>query len=280
MERLGLTMKPQIYINADQSLALCILPTLAHFGTHRLLDVQFHTSTAPKTFEMKSDINKKIFRLLSTEVLLQVGFERSTEHAMNILAEILAFYLESLAKKVVPFSECSPEVANKFLVEDTYFSEQYQIRELHSFLEQQIFIKKQLKDKFDVECDESLLHSLRVLPKGVSLKSAFRNAKAMTLEEKKSMDVHQDVQLDEFMSEFVEKSGLEASRRVAGVYAFNCSKVIEGINEQGVRERKATIEDLGVAPKNRIFGYHDSVLAEQELMIEDFNGTEKYKVVP
>lgn len=229
---------------------------------------------------MKSDVNKKIFRLLSTEVLLQVGFERSTEHAMNILAEIFVFYLESLTRKVHPFSACGPEVANKFLIEDTYFSEKCQVRELQSFLEQQVFMKKQLKDKLDVECDESLLHSLRILPKGVSLKSAFRNTKTMTLEEKKSMEVHQEVQLDDFMSEFIEKSGLEGNRRAVEVYAFNCSKVVEGINEKGIRECKVTFEEASTAPKDCIFGYCDSVLAEQELMIEDFNGAEKYRIVP
>lgn len=198
---------------------------------------------------------------------------------MNVLAEILAFYMEMLVKRTLPFSACHPEIANKFLMEDAYFSEKYQAKELHSFLDQQIFIKKQLKDKFDLECDESLLHSLRILPKGVSLKSAFRSTKATTLEEKKGMEIHQEIETDEFMSEFLEKSSSEASRRVVGVYAFNCSKVIEEINEKGIGECKITFQETDTSPKKLIFGYCDSVLAEQELTMEDFNGIEKYKIV-
>ncbi|ELA42236.1 uncharacterized protein VICG_00635 [Vittaforma corneae ATCC 50505] len=147
---------------------------------------------------MKTDINKKLLKLVSTEVLLQLGFERSTEQALNIITEIFSFYLESLIKKAISVqksdgkddsNEGSANTSHldcRYLIEDTYHEEQYQIKELVKFMEQQIALKTQLTNRHDVECEESLFHALRLLPKGASLRSVFKNTRGATLEEKKT----------------------------------------------------------------------------------------------
>lgn len=228
---------------------------------------------------MKPDSNKKIIQLLSVEILQQIGFEKSTEQALNIITDIFTYFFESLIEKCCPFAGCDPSVVIRFLVDDTYSTEQYQIKELLNFIDQQILIKNQLKEKYDIDCDESILHSLRILPKGVSLKSAFKNTKTMTLEEKKSLEIYHEIHLDDFMVEFIEKSGDVPSKRTVESYSFDCSNILEKINTSESNSQKIGFETSSLAPKGRIFGYFDDVLAEQELFIEDFNGIEKHRIL-
>ncbi|KAM0681329.1 hypothetical protein GINT2_000529 [Glugoides intestinalis] len=224
---------------------------------------------------MKVDVNKKLLKLVCTEVLLQLGFERSVEQALNVLTEIFSFYLEFLIQKVVPLLGCEDStLLCKFLIENTYEDEQYQIRELFKFMEHQISLKALLVDKHNVDCDESLFYSLKLLPKGVSFRSVFRNTKTTTLEEKKSINITEDIAVDEFMNKFVDSCSSENSKRVLGTYAFDCSKIFEDINGNGL----VPFERINLKPKDSICGYRDQYLAEQELFIEDFCGTERYEV--
>lgn len=224
---------------------------------------------------MKVDVNKKLLKLVCTEVLLQLGFERSVEQALNVLTEVFNFYFEFLIRKVVPLLGSDDNtVLCKFLIENTYDDEQYQIRELFKFMEQQISLKALLIDKHNLECDESLFYSLKLLPKGVSLRSVFRNAKTTTLEEKKSINITEDITVDEFMNKFVESCSSESSRRVLGTYEFDCSTIVEDANGNGL----VPFERINLKHKDSICGYRDQYLAEQELFIEDFYGTERYEV--
>lgn len=230
---------------------------------------------------MKPDSNKKILQLLSAEILLQIGFEKSTEHSLHIMTDVFVYYFESLIRKCIPFNGIEPDILLQYLIEDTYMTELYQKKELYSFLDQQISIKAQLKDKFDIECDESLLHSLRILPKGVSLKSAFKNTKTMTVEEKKSMEIYPEIQIDDFMADFIEKSSSQPSRSLPEIFKFSGLKAIEEIKPVEIDDvnLEVNFEIRSLEPRKTIFGVYDEILAEQDFFMEDFQETQRYKIL-
>lgn len=235
---------------------------------------------------MKTDVNKKLLKLISAEVLLQTGFEKSTEQALNILTEAFSYFIERTIMNIRPIQNGrdldSPDETLKdeshgicrFLLEDTYRDEQYQIKECLKFLEQQILLKMQLAGKHNIECEESLLHSLKLLPKGITLRSVCKNTRTATLEEKKSAEITEDIQVDEYMNEFINKSSSEASRRVVEGYSFDCSKIVDYVDGNGL----VPFERISSAPKDQICDFRDFFLAEQELFIEDFKNTMKYRV--
>lgn len=235
---------------------------------------------------MKTDVNKKLLKLISTEVLLQAGFEKSTEQALNILTEMFSHFIERIIMNIRPIQngreldkqeETLRNEAHgicKFLLEDIYRDEQYQIKECMKFLEQQILLKMQLTGKHNIECEESLLHSLKLLPKGITLRSISKNTRTTTLEEKKSVEITEDIQIDEYMNEFIGKSSLEASRRVVEGYSFDCSKIVEHTSGNGL----VPFERVSCLPNNQICDFRDFFLAEQELFTEDFDNTFKYTI--
>lgn len=224
---------------------------------------------------MKTDSNKRLLKLVSAEALIQTGFENSTEQALNTISDVLNLYIETLVKKIIPLQECKdPYFLSKILIEETYANEQYQIKEMTGFLNQQIALKHQLKEQYEVEGEESLLHLLKVLPKETSLKSVFRSSKTLTVEEKKSIEIKEEIEIDEFMTDFIEKSSSEPSRKVVGVYLFDCSKIVEDMAEGMV-----ALGRISNKPKEQMFEYKDFHIAEQELLVEDFIGNEKFTIL-
>lgn len=232
---------------------------------------------------MKTDVNKRLLKLVSTETLLQLGFERATEHALNIITDVFAFYLESLVRKAAVLQlpqgqstggEDEEHSICKYIIEDTYEEEQYQTKELMKFMEQQAGLKAQLADKHDINCDESLFHALRLLPKGVTLRSVFKNTKTSTLEEKKSAEITEDILVDEFMEGFIQKCSCEGGARPVVTYSFDCLKIVDN----PVGNALVPFDRMTKKPNEWICGYRDQILAAQEFFIEDFYGTEKYQV--
>lgn len=224
---------------------------------------------------MKTDSNKRLLKLVAVESLIQNGFENTTEQALNTVSDLLGLYIETLCQKIIPLQDCEdPFFLSKILIEDTYDDEQYQIKEILGFLEQQIALKNQLLQQYDVEVEDSLLHFLKVLPRDTNFKSVFKNSKSLTIEEKKSVEIKDDIELDDFMASFIEKSSSEQSHRVVGSYLFDCTNIVEGMGSGEV-----IISKLNSKPKDQIFEYRDIYLAEQEFLIEDFKGNEKYTLI-
>jgi Histone-fold protein len=239
---------------------------------------------------MKSNINRKILRLVSTEVLLQIGFEKTTEQSLNIITEVFAYYMESLIKKAAVLQGCDGRNLCKILIADTYRSEQYQLGELSQFLDQQNLIKRQLREKAEGEEDScSLLHSLKVLPQGMSLKSTFKNTKSTTIEEKSNREIFIEIKLDDFLNQFIEESYKSENRRQL-VKKINGSKILDKIvldhkKEPEVRldnkleDRKAarTSEVKEEIGKKMRVNYKEDIIMEQQYFVEDFSGIERYK---
>lgn len=218
--------------------------------------------------KMANHSNKKILEILVAEVLLQAGFERASGHCISTLTEILIHYIETLIKLSIPFKDVSPKIISKFLAKIMYYEEQYQQRELFEFLEQQKFLIKQIIDKTEKGDQDSLLHILRILPKGTISRGSFKNSKTLNFEDKKNFEVHQEIQLDDFMVEFIEKSASKPSQKRLNSFKFDCTHIIKEIIPEGYKE--INIENISENKLN-FFGTRDEILANQELFIEDFS---------
>ena len=221
---------------------------------------------------MKSNINKRILRLASTEILIQLGFEKSTEQSLNIINEVFTYYMEALIKRMIPFEKANYDSIIKMLIDEFYGEEQFQISELSQFLELQNQIKKQLKEKSEFPEDTSLLHSLKVLPRGVNFKSTFKNTKNMAIEEKNSNEVFAEVVVDDFLNNFIEESSKENGKKIIQETISENSKNLEKI----VLETKFGDRNCGHAKELNIKPQED-IIKEQEFFIEDFGEIEKYK---
>jgi len=217
---------------------------------------------------MKTSVDRRLLKLVATETLLQLGFERATEHALNILTEVFSFHLESLIKRAALFQREGGEGICRYMIEDAYWDEQYQIRELMKFMEQQM---SQLGDRQG----ESPFHALKLLPKGVTLRSVCRSTGTPTLEEKKSTEIVEDtveVQIDRFMEDFIERCTTERGVRHVVGYSFDCSVMVESTSCNGLVPYECT----NSRPRETLCGVRDPMLAEQELFTEDF--VEKYQI--
>lgn len=156
---------------------------------------------------MKSSLYPKIAKLSVAEILLQVGFENTSEQALNVLGDILLYHVEWMTKRILPFTESEDEIQIKRLLLDLFSNEEYQKDELYQFIEQQNLIRKQLKEKIDGECDQNLLSLLKILPKDVSLETSFKNAKNVALEEVSiHSSVYEEVNVDSFLNAFIENA--------------------------------------------------------------------------
>lgn len=180
---------------------------------------------------MKSNINAKILKLAIVEILGQSGFDKSAEQSLNVLTDVMKYYIERLTlkiKKVQDRGVVSEQVI-KFIISDYYDECRYQIQELYSFLRYQVNIKNYLSEKYDVGCEESLLHTLRVLPKNVQLRSILRSSKTVgNLNEVQDSSDDNSIVYDDFMANFVKDCISEQSRRVVGEYKFQLMDLIVG----------------------------------------------------
>lgn len=210
---------------------------------------------------MRIELNKSILQLLVAEVLLQTGFEKTTEHSLNVLTEISIFYLENLIKKIQPIKDLHSDFLIKELL-TVYSDEKYQFKELLSFFMQQ----KNLIGEKDKET-ESLLHLLKCLPNSIDSQGVIKSNKTLSLEEKR-IEVH-EVKMDDFMSKFIEKCSKEPKNRTVENYKFDCLKILQNINENEIVNYKID----NISYKENIVGYKDDILAEQELFLEDYKNT-------
>lgn len=220
---------------------------------------------------MKSNMNKKLLRLVATEVFLQFGFERATEQSLNIGTDLLAHYIEALVKCTIPFQDCDWRSTAEALLDGFYGTERYQINELHQFVDQQYMIKKQIKEKMDGDAPSSLLHALKILPQELSVKNTQRYTKNTTIEEKSSQKVHEEVEVDDFLNQFIEACGTEKGVRGAEEYQYDTTVILEEVADCFDKNRFLNLVDN--ASDTQV-----DVLALQEHFMEDFSGKERYRV--
>lgn len=179
---------------------------------------------------MKSNVNTKILKLAVVEVLAQSGFDRTAEQALNVLTDIMKYYIEQIAVRMKKSSEggIAPEIACRSLIGDLYRECKYQIPELLSFLRYQLNIKNYLFDRYNIGCEESILHILRVLPKNIQLKTLVRNNRNLSnTSEIREDSPEEGIRFDEPMRAFVNAGLSEQSKRVVGNYEFQFMDLVD-----------------------------------------------------
>lgn len=212
---------------------------------------------------MKSNMYKKMLRLVATEVFLQLGFERATEQSLNIGTDLLSYYLEALVKRMVPFRGAGTRTIVDMLVSDFYRNRQYEKEELLQFLEQQALVRRQSKEK--TEGDPLQLNVLKTLPQEVSFRNTFQNINMLAIEEKNRPKVTEEIIIDDFLAGFVEKCSAETVHRAVVDFSFDTSNILEEVYS-------------GAQPKDEgPFCVQPDILAIQEFFLEDFSEKEKYK---
>lgn len=175
---------------------------------------------------MKSCLHKKLLKLVSAEVFLQVGFERGTEQALNLTTDLLAFYLETLVKRSSYLQSVTPRLIISHLIDMFYYNEEYQCEELYQFVEQQIQMKTIIKEYGDTE--SSLLHMLKILPEEINLKSAQRSSTNLTIEERNNpVKIVIEAPMEDFLCQFIEECSKETGNRVMTKHSFDISRVLE-----------------------------------------------------
>ncbi|EOB13756.1 hypothetical protein NBO_60g0012, partial [Nosema bombycis CQ1] len=151
---------------------------------------------------MKSDLNIKILKLSIAEIVMQSGFERISEQALNILGDLFKFYSEQILEKIKKMNK-DHSFSIKYLVDESSLPS-YQSNELMSFLNTQLSLKKSLGVK---EEDESLLHTLKVIPKSVDLNNVLRSTSSFNLiPNLKNGSSNLNLELDPEMEKFIKEN--------------------------------------------------------------------------
>jgi len=213
---------------------------------------------------MKSNMHRRLLRLVATEVFLQLGFERATEQSLNIGADLISYYLEALVKRMAPLQDAEPYTIINMVVGDFYADGEYEKEEMLQFLEQQVLIRRQSKER--VEGDPLQLHVLKAQPQEMSFRNALQNINTLAVGEKSRPKATEEVAIDSTMTAFIEKCNAETAARSVAEFNFDTTKILEEICED------AQSKDEGP------FCSQFDISAIQEFALEDFSGRERYRV--
>lgn len=212
---------------------------------------------------MKSNMNMRIIKLAMAEIVMQCGFERISEQALNIMSDVFRHYLEQMAKRMnlmgethVCFEVVARAIINDFLVEDSY-----QNKELFNFLHTQLQQKKYLGEKID---DDSLLHTLKVIPKSVDLTNVCRNTAGFSLVPNiKNGSSNVSLEVDPQMDDFINGCLSERSRRV--VVGDNKYKLLEILSGEDLGKGEMTKEvHQGILKKRPLVNVPQSILTDYD----------------
>lgn len=216
---------------------------------------------------MKSNVNTKVLKLAVVEILAQCGFERTTEQALNVLTDIMRYYIEEVAGRIKRSQGMGvvAELVHGTLIVELYGESEYQIPELQSFLRYQLNIKNYLSDRYNVGAEESILHILRVLPKNVHLRALMRSSRTVgDANEVEEEYVEEGVHFDEFTRGFVESSLSEQSRRVVGEYGFQFMELVDSGRREGMQMSEREFNEMVGMRRNRL-----GLLREPGGIVED-----------
>lgn len=177
---------------------------------------------------MRNDLHKRLLRFMAVEVLLQAGFERSSGQALAICTDLLVKFLESLLLRYSAIQEVPPVLAVRHLLATFYGESSYQYAELHQFTIQQVAIQRQLRDKDSASENGSLLHLLRILPPGTSLRCAARANKQIIIEEERdALQIADEIDVDDFFKEFVATASADGKHKALAESSVNSSSQAE-----------------------------------------------------
>ncbi|ADM11501.1 uncharacterized protein Eint_050520 [Encephalitozoon intestinalis ATCC 50506] len=217
---------------------------------------------------MKSNMSTKILKLAVVEVLSQSGFDKTADQALNVLTDILRYYIEQLGCRIKKRHgrEIVPELVCRILVEEVYEEYEYQIPELLSFLRYQVTMKNYLNDRYSMGSEESILHILRVLPKNAQLRMVMRNGSNLSdMNEVEKEVVEDDVMFDEFTKEFVKSSLEKESKKGEVEYKLESVDLVGGEARKGIRIGDGELNEI-LEKKHREVEF----LKEPRALVKDF----------
>lgn len=234
-----------------------------------LLGARFHRFFGAGSPGMRSDTNRRIMNFAVIEILLQIGFENVTEQSLAILTDIFVFYAESLIRRILPLGSAPSSHIIRRLLEEVYSEDQYECAELRQFADQQTLSKQHIKDDEDKNAPESLLHALRILPKGAALTSKFKNTKNVLLVEgKECAQISDVVETDEFFKHFVAGAAQQPSQRVVEEY------------EDCILQTMATLREKPEGKETQVQGFNTDcyLLADNEISLRKLPTNQRYYV--
>lgn len=220
---------------------------------------------------MKSDIYRKLLRTVAVETFLQLGFERASEQSVNIAADLLAHYLTAQVLRILPYRRSSRSAA-RILVADFYCLEEYQKDELFQFLDQQLQMRRQPKEKTE---DGTLQHALNAIPqeaRDAFRTTALRISGALQPDEKTSMKIVNEVPVDGFLVEFITQCNAQAAVP---------QTVLAEPDGEGILTNGCAVVSDPPSPKPEALRceFPQMVQSPQELFCEDFASTEKFGIL-
>lgn len=211
---------------------------------------------------MKAELNKKILKIAAVEILLQLGFEKCTEEALNILVEVYSYYIERTignSKEIVGIlggNESKEEFISKEEAKSSSFKDNKQNtkfvylflkmnkslnNELLQFVAQQNNIMNLLKNSNTEVKSGNIFKTLKFLPKEQTLRALHKTNNnsnktnlLLDLEEKNESEEGGEVEIDAFFKAFVEKCEIKTKNITEKIqnrkYAYDLDNVIlEGI---------------------------------------------------
>lgn len=123
---------------------------------------------------MKSNLNIKILKLCISEVCLQIGFEGISEQSLNILSDLLKYYIIKISLQINKSvgSDAYFEGVTEFLLKTFLGEDSFLEKEMLVFLNLQNNLKGHLNDQGS---NKSLLHCLKILPNDHLFTGVTRN---------------------------------------------------------------------------------------------------------
>lgn len=165
---------------------------------------------------MRQRVCFKIAKLAVAEVLLQTGFERSSDDALSTLADIFCYSMERGFRKVRDMQSLRFGIyripLSLYIYAKSFNLRSYRQREIGAFMCYQASLSSHLKEKFKAEGD-CLLQMLKVLPqRSIKLEVQSKQYHAGIREMKSDVTESREMEVDDFMMGFLEKVSRTDSR--------------------------------------------------------------------
>ncbi|KAL0265651.1 UNVERIFIED_CONTAM: hypothetical protein PYX00_011365 [Menopon gallinae] len=151
-----------------------------------------------------------VISLAVAEMLLQAGFERSSDDALSTLADVFCYSIERCFRRVRAMQSLRFGIYRVPLSFYIYAKNlnpwSYRQREMRAFLGYQASLSSYLREKFKAE-GECLLQMLRVLPqRSVKLEAHSRQYQVGIKETKSDVTESREMVVDDFMVSFLENT--------------------------------------------------------------------------
>eukprot|EP00866_Antonospora_locustae_P001389 jgi/Antlo1/1389/1232 len=158
---------------------------------------------------MRQCVCFKIAKLAVAEILLQAGFEKSSDDALGALADIFCYSMERGFRRVRSMQSLRFGTyripLSLYIYTKNFNLRSYRQREIWAFMCYQASLSSYLKEKFRTEGD-CLLQMLKVLPqRSIKLETLSKQYQTGIKETKSDFTESREMVVDDFMMAFLEK---------------------------------------------------------------------------